>query len=65
MCNYLTNNLQYNLIKNSQTSNINDIELHLYYKKNNYNQIHLFQIIILLTIYYYLFIKIIIYYIHL
>ena len=65
MCSYPLNNLQNTLIKNSQTSNINDIEQHIYYQKNNYNQIHLIQIIIILTIYYYLFIKIIIYYIHL
>ena len=65
MCNYLHNNLQYNLINNSQTSNITPTEMneqHLYYQKNNYTNIHLLQISILLIIYYYSFIKFIIYY---
>ena len=65
MCNYLSNNLQYNLIKNTQISNITPTEMneqHPYYKKNNYTYIHLFQISILLIIYYYSFIKFIIYY---
>lgn len=62
MCNYLSNNLQFNLINNSQTSNINDIEQNLYYKKTNYTQTHLLFISILLTIYYYSLIKFIIYF---
>ena len=65
MCNYLSNNLQYNLIKNTQTSNITPTEMneqYLYYEKNNYTNIHLLQISILLIIYYYSFIKFIIYY---
>lgn len=61
MCNYLSNNLQYNLINNSQTLNTIN-EQHLYYQKNNYTNIHLLQISILLIIYYYSFIKFIIYY---
>ena len=61
MCNYLSNNLQYNLMNNSQILNTINEE-HLYYKKNNYTYNHLFQISILLIIYYYSFIKFIIYY---
>ena len=63
MCNYSLNNLHYNLINNLELSDVNDIELNLYYKKNNYTQFHLFQISILLAIYYYSFLKIIILYI--
>jgi hypothetical protein len=69
MCNYLSNNLQYNLqynlINNSQQLNITPTEMneqHLYYQKNNYTNIYLLQISILLIIYYYSFIKFIIYY---
>lgn len=61
MCNYLFNNLQYNLMNNSQILNTIN-EQHPYYKKKNYTYIHLFQISILLIIYYYSFIKFIIYY---